>query len=418
MMSGGEQMVSRSPSDDENCDRGTIDKGYRLAKVSAEDERLGLVALDDGRGSSPESAVATDSTLSVVGDGNPPYENLHQSVGAALTRTNFPDRPIDDGSELGDPMNIHQLQFGDSDGSESGDEDYYMSSGESTVVKNIESSNAIAERPHHLEEQESEYAENPSVNFDDDAHYTNSSGGEDSDEEVGIRTNMHAPLITNLDDDDDYSADAEFDPTNESIYESEEHIAYGSEDMSLSSGDDSDATNQRGVNNMNTRDLFFADLEADDTSDTDFDPAAESAAESEEKMEDSFEGSNGPSDEESDATIEPDLNNMSMRDLFYADIEVDHPSDGDFDAASETTNDSEENMDNSGDSNDADSDYTEDSNDTAMTLLDLVRQGDIDDRSSDEEYQPAEKGTNDGRVDSESDKENSEEQVRVQIFSL
>lgn len=405
-------MVLRSRSDNENCDRGTIDKGYRLAKVFAEDERLGLVALDDGRGSSPGSAVATDSTLSVVGDGNPPYENLHHSVGAALTRTNFPDRPIDDGSELGDPMNIYQLHFGDSDGSESGDEDY-MSSGESTVVKYIESSNAIAESPHHLEEQESQYAENPSVNFEDDAHYTNSSGGEDSDEEVGIRTNMHGPLIANLDD-DDYSADVEFDPTNESIYGSAEDIAYGSEDMSLSSGDDSDATNQRGVNHMNIRDLFFADLEADDTSDTDFDPAAESAAESEEKMEDSFEGSNGPSDKESDATIEPNLNNMSIRDLFYADIEVDHPSDGDFDAASETSNDSEENIDN--DSNDADSDYTEDPNDTAMTLLDLVRQGDIDDRSSDEEYQPADKGTNDVRVNSESDKENSEEQVRVQSF--
>lgn len=64
-------MVSRSRSDDEDCDRGTIGKGYRLAKVSAEDERLGLVALDDGRGSSPGSAVATDGKMSVVGDGTP-----------------------------------------------------------------------------------------------------------------------------------------------------------------------------------------------------------------------------------------------------------------------------------------------------------------------------------------------------------
>lgn len=47
---------------------------------------------------------------------------------------------------------------------------------------------------------------------------------------------------------------------------------------------------------MNIRDLFFTDLEADDLSNTDFDPSAESAAESED--DDSFEGSNGPSDEE------------------------------------------------------------------------------------------------------------------------
>lgn len=374
---------------------------------------------------------------------HPPYENLRHSIGAALIRTNFPDqtlstpsslddsreanpvtsigldfrnwvRPIDDGFESGDPMNIHQLHFGDSDGSGSGDEDY-GSSGDSTVLKNIRSSDTIAESTHHLEEQESEFAENPSVNFKDDAQYANSSGGEDSDEDVAIRTNMHDPLIAHLDD-DDHSAGVEFDPTNESIYESAEDIGCRSEDMSLSSENDSDATNQRGVNHMNIRDLFFADLEADDTSDTDFDPAAESAAESEEKMEDSFESSNGPSDEESDTTIEPDLSNMSIRDLFHADLEVDHPSDGDFEAASKTTNDSEENMDNSGNSNDADSDYTDDPNATAMTLLDLVRQGDIEDRSSDEEYQPADEGTDDVREDSESDKENSEKEVRVQSF--
>lgn len=70
-MSSGEQMVPRSRSDDENCERRTIDKGYRLAKVSAEDERRALVALDDGRGSSSGSAVASDSTMSVVGDGTP-----------------------------------------------------------------------------------------------------------------------------------------------------------------------------------------------------------------------------------------------------------------------------------------------------------------------------------------------------------
>lgn len=357
----------------------------------------------------------------------PPYENLHHSIGAALTRTNLPDqtpstpssvddsreanpmtsiglnfrnwvRPIDDDFEFGDPMNLHQLHFRDSDGSGSGDEDY-VSSGESTIGKNVGSSDTIAESSHHSEEQESESAEKPSVNFEDDAQYTNSSGGEDSDEEVGIRTNMHDPLIANLDE-DDYSADVEFGPTSESIYESAEEIECGSEDMSLSSGDDSDATNQRGVNDMNIRDLFFTDLDADDMSDTEFDPAAESTAESEEEMEDGFGGSNGPSDEESDATIESDPSNMSIRDLFHADFEVDHPSDEDFDAASETTNDSEENMDYSGNSSDADSDYTDDPNATAMTLLDLVRQDDIDDRSSDEEYQPADEGTDDVRVQS------------------
>lgn len=67
----GEQMVPRSRSDDENCERRRIDKRYRLAKVSAEDERLSLVALDDGRGSSTGSAVASDSTMNVVGDGTP-----------------------------------------------------------------------------------------------------------------------------------------------------------------------------------------------------------------------------------------------------------------------------------------------------------------------------------------------------------
>lgn len=229
------------------------------------------------------------------------------------------------------------------------------------------------------------------------------------DQTPSIPSSVDGPLIANLDD-DHYSADVEFDPTNESIYESAEDIECRSEDMSLSSGDDSDATNQRGVNYMNIRDLFFNDLEADDMSDTDFDPAAESTAESEEKM------SNGPSDEESDTTIKTDPSNMSIRDLFYADFEIDHPSDEDFDPASETTNDSEENMDNSGNSNDADSDYTDDPNATAMTLLDLVRQGDIDDRSSDEEYQPADEGTDDVREDSESDKENSEQEVKVQSF--
>lgn len=71
IMSGGEQMVPRSRSDNENSDRRTIDKGYRLAKVSPEDERLGLAVLDDGRGSSPGSIVASGSIMSVVADGTP-----------------------------------------------------------------------------------------------------------------------------------------------------------------------------------------------------------------------------------------------------------------------------------------------------------------------------------------------------------
>lgn len=64
-------MVPRSRSNDENSDRRTTDKKYRLAKVSAEDERLSLAVLDDGRGSSPGSIVASYSTMSVVGDGKP-----------------------------------------------------------------------------------------------------------------------------------------------------------------------------------------------------------------------------------------------------------------------------------------------------------------------------------------------------------
>lgn len=70
-MSAGEQMVPRSSLfDDEKCDRRTIDMGYRLAKVSVEDERLDLAALDDGRGSS-EIATFSDSTMSVDEDGTP-----------------------------------------------------------------------------------------------------------------------------------------------------------------------------------------------------------------------------------------------------------------------------------------------------------------------------------------------------------
>lgn len=40
-----------------------------MAKVSAEDERLGLFALDDGRGPSPDSATFSDGTVSIDEDG-------------------------------------------------------------------------------------------------------------------------------------------------------------------------------------------------------------------------------------------------------------------------------------------------------------------------------------------------------------
>lgn len=297
-------------------------------------------------------------------------------------------------------MNINQPHFGDSDGSRAGDGDY-GSSGESTVVKNIGSSYAIAQSSHHSKSQDSESAENPSVNIKDDAQYTNCSVGEDSDEKVGIRTNMHSTFIPNLDD--YYSTDVELDPTNESNNESAQDIECGSEDMSLSGGDDSDATNQRGVDHMNICDLFFTDLEADDLSDTDFDPAAESAAQYED-------------DEKSDATVEPDPNNMGISDLSHADLEVDHLSDADLDAASETTNDSDVNMDISGNSNDGDSDDTDNPDATAMKLLELMLPGDIDGRSSDEKYQPVDECIDEVREGSESDEENSEQEVRVHSF--
>lgn len=366
---------------------------------------------------------------------------LHHSIRAALTRNNSSDqtfstpssandsreansvtcigldrrnwvRPIDDVFEPSDRMNIFQLHFGDSDDSGSGD-DNYEPNGVSTVVNNIGNLETLAESSHYSENQDSKSAEKHSVSIEDDAHYTISRGGEAFDEEIGKPTNMHDPLIIDVDD-DELPAVIELDCTDESIYESEEKIECGSEDMSLSSGDDSDATNQRGVNHhMNIRDLFFADLEADDLSDMDYDPPVESAAESEENMEGSFEGHGASSDEESDAIMELDPDDLSIRDIFYADLEVDHSSDGDRDAGSETTTDSEEDMENSSNSNDADSDYTDDPNAAAMTILHLVRQGDIDDRSSDEEYEPADDGTDDDREGSESDKENSEKEVRV-----
>ena len=47
--SGDEQIVLRPSPDDKNCEGREINRRYRLAKVSAQDERLGLTALDDGR---------------------------------------------------------------------------------------------------------------------------------------------------------------------------------------------------------------------------------------------------------------------------------------------------------------------------------------------------------------------------------
>lgn len=88
---------------------------------------------------------------------------------------------------------------------------------------------------------------------------------------------------------------------------------------------------------------------------------------------------------------------MSIRDLFHADLEVDHPSDGYFDAACKTTKDSEENMDNSGNSDDGDSDET--------------NSGDIDDRPSDED-----EGIYEVWEGSESDKEIFEQEVSVHSF--
>lgn len=101
---------------------------------------------------------------------------------------------------------------------------------------------------------------------------------------------------------------------------------------------------------------------------------------------------------------------MGIRDLFYLDFEDDSSSDEEFDDATETANDSGEIMEGSDDSNDADSDYTDDPSALAMTIFDLVRQGDIDNRSS------ADTGTDDDRDGSESDKENSEQKVRLQSF--
>lgn len=70
-------------------------------------------------------------------------------------------------------------------------------------------------------------------------------------------------------------------------------------------------------------------------------------------------------------------------------------------------------MEGSGDSKDADSDYTDDPSALAMKIFDLVH---IDDRSSDREYEPTDKGTDGDRDGSEPDKENSEQKVRLQSF--
>ena len=259
-------------------------------------------------------------------------------------------RPIDDDFEPSDPMTIHQLHFRDSDDSGSSDEDY-ESSDKSTDVDSIGNSENIPESSHYSEDQDSESAENHSVSLDDDAQYTNSSRVEDSDEEIGNPTNIHDPYFPELDD-DDYSADAELDHTNESIHESEGDIESASEDMNCSSDDDSDATNQRDVNHTNIQDPI----------------------------------------------------NMNIRDLIHSDFDVDYTSDEDFDATAENANDSEESMEDSDNSKDADSDHTDDPNAFTMTILGLARRGD-------ERDEPTDEGTDHDRDDSESDKENYEQKV-------
>lgn len=68
-VSGDEQIILRPRSEDEDCHGITNNERYRLAKVSAEDKRLGLFALDDGRGPSPDSATFSDGTVSIDEDG-------------------------------------------------------------------------------------------------------------------------------------------------------------------------------------------------------------------------------------------------------------------------------------------------------------------------------------------------------------
>lgn len=71
--------------------------------------------------------------------------------------------------------------------------------------------------------------------------HTNSSSSEDSEEEISIPTTSNDSYFADLEN-DDYSADAELDPTYDSIYESEEKIESGSWYMNCSRGDDSDVT--------------------------------------------------------------------------------------------------------------------------------------------------------------------------------
>lgn len=217
--SGDEQIVLRPSPDDKNCDGREINRRYRLAKVSAQDERLGLIALDDGRESSPESAKFSDGTTSIDEDGTPSKENLQNAIGTALTRPYSLDqtlsipssaddsreaspvkalsldfgnwvRPVDDSSEPNKPMTIHQLHFGDSNDSGSSDEGYEPSD-EPTDVNNIENLEDIVESSHYSEDQDSEFAKDHSLGLEDDVPpYTNSSRSEDSEEEVSIHTSL------------------------------------------------------------------------------------------------------------------------------------------------------------------------------------------------------------------------------------
>ncbi len=210
----------------------------------------------------------------------------------------------------------------------------------------------------------------------------------------------------------DYSTDKDSDAAVEATTESDENMEDDSEDPYRSSDQESDATNEPDADQNTIRDLFFREFEPDYSSDIDFDPAAEATNESDENMEDDSNDPNRSSDEESDTTSEPDANHMSIRDLFFTELEPDYFSDEDFDAATEVTNDYDENMSEDSDrSNYEDSDYTDNPDAFALPLLDLVQGENMDDRSSDEEFEPTYKCITD-HTDG-SDKENSPSKVRL-----
>lgn len=113
-VTGDEQMVLRPSSEDEDCDGRTINERYRLAKVPAEDERLSMFALDDGRGPSLESATFSDGTVSVDEDG---ILSLKEAIGTALTKPNPSDQTLStpsstDGSREANPATTMGLDLG------------------------------------------------------------------------------------------------------------------------------------------------------------------------------------------------------------------------------------------------------------------------------------------------------------------